>query len=69
MMTSLAASLCVALAAIDDDADPDRLWDAAELEESWQAELWGKDEEAEERRAERRANFRQAFDFARLARR
>ncbi|GGA08845.1 ATPase [Blastomonas marina] len=69
MMTSLAASLCVALAAIDDDADPDRLWDAAELEESWQADLWGKDEEAEERRAERRANFRQAFDFARLARR
>ena len=52
-----------------DDADADDLWDAAELEESWQAGLWGKDEEAAARRAERRAHFRQAFAFARLARR
>lgn len=68
-MASLTASICIALAALEDDADPDALWDAAELEESWQAGLWGKDEEAEERRAERRANFRRAFEFARLVRR
>jgi chaperone required for assembly of F1-ATPase len=69
LMASLAASLCIALAALQDDADADDLWDAAELEESWQAGLWGKDEEAAARRAERRAHFRQAFAFARLARR
>lgn len=69
MMASLAASLCVALAALEADADADALWNAAELEEHWQADLWGADEEAEARRAERRAKFRQAFEFARLARR
>lgn len=68
LMASLAASLCIALAALEGDADAGTLWDAAELEESWQADLWGKDEEAEERRAERRANFHQVFDFVRLAR-
>ncbi len=67
-MASLAASLCVALAALETDADADALWDAAELEEHWQAGLWGADEEAEARRAKRRAGFRSAFAFARLAR-
>lgn len=65
--TSLAASICVGLAAMEDSADPDALWDAANLEEDWQAELWGQDEEAQERREKRRQDFHAAIEFARAA--
>lgn len=67
-MASLAASLVIALAALEPDADPEALWDAASLEEEWQAELWGRDEEAQQRRAKRRADFLKAREFATLAR-
>jgi chaperone required for assembly of F1-ATPase len=69
-MTKLAASLVTALAALDaaGEEEPLALWQAACLEEEWQAELWGRDEEAEERRARREADFLRACGFARLAR-
>ena len=66
-MASLSASLVIALAAIDRDADLDALWDAANLEEDWQADLWGKDAEALERRERRLAAFVSAARFVRLA--
>jgi chaperone required for assembly of F1-ATPase len=66
-MAALAASLCVALSALDPQADLDRLWQAASLEELWQAELWGVDEQAEARRIRRFADFSAAAGFARLA--
>ncbi len=65
---SLAASLVIGLAALLPGADLDGLWDAANLEEDWQAELWGKDEEALERRERRAAAFAAAARFAGLAR-
>lgn len=69
-MTKLAASLVTALAALDaaHEEEPLALWQAVCLEEEWQAELWGRDEEAEERRARREADFLRACAFARLAR-
>ena len=67
-LASLAASLVGALAAIVPGADADMLWNAANLEEDWQAELWGKDAEAEELRARRLAEFVGAMHFAQLAR-
>lgn len=69
-MTKLAASLTIGLAALDaaQEQEPLALWQAACLEEEWQAELWGRDEEAEERRARREADFLRAAAFARLAR-
>lgn len=67
-MASLAASLIVAMAALEEGADAQTLWAAADLEEDWQAELWGRDWEAEERRARRFRAFDAAMDFARLAR-
>ncbi len=71
-LASLAASLVVALAAIEPNgigaADADMLWSAANLEEDWQAELWGKDAEAEALRARRLAEFAGAMHFAALAR-
>ena len=63
LMTSLAASLIIGLAATGEDADAGTLWDAASLEENWQADLWGRDEEAEERRAKRRDDFLRAHAF------
>ncbi|WP_159870708.1 ATP12 family chaperone protein [Novosphingobium sp. 9U] len=68
MLASLAASFAIALLAIEPDADVGGLWDAASLEEEWQAELWGRDEEAEEHRAQRRDAFALAARFAALAR-
>lgn len=69
-MTTLAASLVTALAALDaaGEEEPLALWQAACLEEEWQADLWGRDEEAEERRARREADFLRACGFTRLAR-
>ena len=67
MMASLAASLVIALAALEPDAEADALFDAANLEEDFQAELWGADAEAETRRATRAAAFAMAQRFAALA--
>jgi len=67
-LASLAASLVVALAALAPGADAEALWNAANLEEDWQADLWGKDAEAEARRERRFASFAAAMRFAELAR-
>ncbi len=67
-LTSLAASLVIGLAALEREADPFELWNAANLEEDWQAELWGKDAEALARRDQRFAVFAAAMRFAELAR-
>ncbi|MEO0464159.1 MAG: ATP12 family protein [Pseudomonadota bacterium] len=67
-VTSLAASLVCALSACEPDGDPAAVWRAASLEEEWQAELWGRDEEAEARRARRSADFLRAVEFVKAAR-
>lgn len=67
MLASLSASLLVALAAIERDADAEALWAAANLEEDWQAELWGRDAEAEARRQQRLEAFATTMRFAALA--
>jgi chaperone required for assembly of F1-ATPase len=63
----LAASLVIGLAAILPGADPHALWDAANLEEDWQAELWGKDAEAMALREQRFGAFAAAMRFAELS--
>jgi chaperone required for assembly of F1-ATPase len=67
MTASLSASLAIGLLALEPDADTATLWDAASLEEEWQAELWGRDWEAEDRRAGRLEAFKLAARFAALA--
>ncbi|WP_370189698.1 ATP12 family chaperone protein [Qipengyuania sp.] len=67
-LTALAASLCIGLAALEDGADGEALWAAANLEEDWQIEQWGEDEEAATRRARRLGEFLKAIEFVRLAR-
>ena len=67
-LTSLAASLIIGLSALEDDAEPEALWNAANLEEDWQIELWGEDAEATDRRTRRLADFKRAHAFVRAAR-
>jgi len=67
-LASLAASLTVALAALEAEADTTALFAAANAEEDWQAEQWGWEWTAEERRAGRLADFEKAARFARAAR-
>ena len=67
-LSALAASLTIALAALEPGADAAALWNAANLEEDWQIELWGSDAEASERRARRLAAFSAAQRFAWLVR-
>lgn len=68
-LTSLSASLVIGLEALEDGVAPaEELWAAANLEEDWQAELWGEDAEASALRARRLADFTRALGFARAAR-
>lgn len=68
VLTTLAASLTIGLAALEADADIEALWRLANLEEDWQAELWGRDEQAEARQARRRAAFVSAYQWLQLLR-
>ena len=67
-LTRLATSLSIGLLALEPEADPDALFAASNCEQDWQAELWGWDAQAEERRAVRLVAFGKAAEFARLAR-
>lgn len=67
-LTSLTASLALGLTALEAGADHEAMWNAANLEELWQVELWGKDSEAEARLAKRTGEFLTAFEFVRLLR-
>ena len=67
-LASLAASLIVGHAALDPAADAPALFAASNLEEDWQAELWGKDEAATVLRARRLEGFCEAARFVHLAR-
>jgi len=67
-LAPLAASLTVALEAIEPGADPQELFAIANCEQDWQAELWGWDLEAERGRAIRLGAFQAAARFASLVR-
>jgi chaperone required for assembly of F1-ATPase len=67
-LAPLAASLTIALTALEPGSDIAGLFDAANCEQDWQAELWGWDALAEQARAEKLAAFEAAAKFARLAR-
>lgn len=67
-LVSLSASLCIGLGAIETPSSGKQFWDAANLEEDWQADLWGKDEEAAVRREKRMTDFLEALRFAEAAR-
>ena len=67
-LAPLAASLSIALEAVEPGAAAEALFAAAKCEQDWQAELWGWDLEAERGRALRLAAFEAAARFAELVR-
>jgi chaperone required for assembly of F1-ATPase len=65
-VTTLTGSAVLALAVAERALPPDAAWAGAHIDEDWNAELWGEDEEAAERRAFRKAEFDAAVLLMRL---
>jgi len=65
-MTSLTGSVLIAVAVARDELPADAGWDAAHVDETFQIEQWGEDEEAKVRQASRRAAYLDAVRAIRL---
>jgi chaperone required for assembly of F1-ATPase len=63
VVTTVTGSALLALALIHGVCDPDQVWAAAHVDEDWNAEQWGVDEEAAARRATRQVDFRAAVQI------
>jgi chaperone required for assembly of F1-ATPase len=57
LIPSLTGSALLALALLRDVANPDQVWAAAHVDEDWNSEKWGVDEEVAARRAARMVDF------------
>lgn len=68
-LVALSGSLVIGLAAMGPAFPRDALWDASRIDERWQEEAWGIDEEAAVRTSARRADFLLAGAFVDLVRR
>jgi chaperone required for assembly of F1-ATPase len=62
VVTTLTGSVLLALALKHGLLDPDQVWSAAHVDEDWNSEKWGIDEEVAARRAARLVDFRAAAD-------
>ncbi|MDD7971619.1 ATP12 family chaperone protein [Roseinatronobacter alkalisoli] len=62
-LVSMSGSLIIGLATIDKFATPEELWAASRVDEDWQTEQWGADEEAEALAAGRQKAFLDAARF------
>lgn len=62
-IVTLTGSLLLTLALIEGALTPDAVWEAAHVDEDWQAELWGEDALATQARTYRRAEFDAAVLF------
>jgi chaperone required for assembly of F1-ATPase len=60
VVTTLTGSALLALALHHGARDADQVWAAAHVDEDWNTEQWGQDEEAAERRVARAVDFRAA---------
>lgn len=63
VMTTLTGSALLALALFHGVIDQDQAWAAAHVEEDWNIEKWGVDEEVAARRAARRVDFKAAANI------
>jgi chaperone required for assembly of F1-ATPase len=67
-LVSLSGSLVIGLAALRGHAPATTLWDASRVDEIWQAEQWGQDEEALETAERKKNDFLNAMRFHDLSR-
>jgi chaperone required for assembly of F1-ATPase len=57
VMTTLSGSALIPLMIAAGALSPDRAWEASQVDEDWNAALWGRDAEAEARNQRRRTDF------------
>lgn len=69
VITTLTGSAVLALAHADGRLSLDQSWAAAHVDEDFQREAWGEDEEATQRRQARLVEMRAASEFLRLSQR
>jgi chaperone required for assembly of F1-ATPase len=67
-LVSLSGSLVIGFAALDGFYPVETLWNLSRVDETWQAEQWGSDEEAEEMAARKQSDFIHAKRFYDLSR-
>lgn len=67
-LVSLSGSLVIAFAALHDLHAPDILWRLSRIDETWQTEQWGNDEEAQQFAREKESDFLHAKRFHDLSR-
>ncbi|WP_066719985.1 ATP12 family chaperone protein [Sphingomonas pituitosa] len=65
-LVTISGSLIASLALLEDAADHDTVWRAAQLDEDWQAEQWGEDDLAIRAREVRRTDFDAGVRFLSL---
>ena len=63
----LSGSYLVALASVEALEPPESLWSTSRIDEDWQTEQWGVDEEAAEAAGRKRSDFLHAVDFYKFA--
>lgn len=66
-LVALSGSLVIALATAQDQLTPQMAWDASRIDEAWQIDQWGADEQATTLAQSKRAAFGNAVDFFRLS--
>jgi chaperone required for assembly of F1-ATPase len=62
-LTTLTGSALIAMKVAAGALDPQAAWLAAHVDEDWQIEQWGEDDEASARRAVRKADFDATVSF------
>ncbi len=65
-LVSLSGSLILGFAAAQEMQSPEAIWDISRLDEIWQSEQWGRDDEAEAMAARKREAFMHAKDVLTL---
>jgi chaperone required for assembly of F1-ATPase len=65
VVTTITGSALIALALLRGVVDPDQAWTAAHVDEDWNIEKWGVDEEVAARRAARLVDFKAAASVLR----
>lgn len=63
VMTTLTGSALLTIAHLKGHISVEQVWHATNIDEDWQIEQWGRDDEAEERRAKQYAELQAAADF------
>ncbi len=67
-LVSLSGSYILACAVMKAHVLPEQAWSLSRIEEEWQIEQWGVDDEAESTDAIKKSAFLHAFEFVRLSR-